>query len=260
MKNLAIIILSIVGCALVVKCSQAATLALVHTGCGSGDPASKCTAVRYDLPKSSDLVRVCGSQANCWSAGEPVVRVFGTLDRATIIDACNVPSSIAPGTPSPIPFNAATDPCPATGWSPQPVSFFSPISTSGKVTLSWDPVTTGTCGGADLLDAQACSSGTAQLNNPKYPTWALRGYRVYSGTDPANLGLIRTVDPQTLSVDLQGYADGTYYFAVQAFNADVKTPDGDRSAVVSIEVKRSNSGQSVKPAIVEGTRIKVTFE
>ncbi len=58
----------------------------------------------------------------------------------------------------------------------------------------------------------------------------LAGYKVYSGTSPDTLTLLKTLaDPAAKTVSLPGYGAGKYYFALTAYNA--KAAESARSEV-----------------------------
>lgn len=248
------LIAGVIFCGLLVYAdARADTLAIVHTGCVSGDTVGKCTGGSYKArPAPGDLVRLCGSVANCWSAGEPLVRPLGGLPGATLIDSCTTPG-VLEGATIPYPWVASADQC--KNWQPSVASLFvaPPINTTGKITLDWDPV---------LLCHDRTDNIDKACNDPAHPTWAIRGYRVFSsGVSATALTLMQTVGPDVHTLVLPGYGNGTYYFAVAAFNTDAQTPDGDMSGVASVEVKKPTVPEaSAQPKSVSGVRITVTYE
>lgn len=179
--------------------ASADIMAIVHTGCASGDTVGKCTAGAYVAqPTANQLVRICGSITNCWSAGEPRVVLLGSLSAATLIDACDTPG-IAEGAAIPYPWSAASDPC--KHWQPTPASTFaaSPPIQNGAFRVTWTPPTQNT-------DASALTD--------------LAGFWIYSAAAGAPLGKLKQVtSPTVTSQDLTGYSPGVYQFAVSAYNA-----------------------------------------
>jgi hypothetical protein len=85
-------------------------------------------------------------------------------------------------------------------------------SAGGSASLSWTAPTTN-------------SDGTAVTG--------LAGYRIYVGTDPANLSLRGGISgSQATTFEVLGLAPATYYFAVSAYNES-----GEESAKSNIGIK-----------------------
>lgn len=225
---------------------QAATLANLAVVCedvaAEGRSFDACPADKavYKTPASTDLVRDCGTDATCWTAGD-VFRKFAEVAVGSTYDACTTP--LNDPTRSPSPWTAPADQCKL--WKPRVKVA---TNTNGTITLQWDPV---------LLCRDDTDGVTKPCNDPAHPDWMIRGYKVLSGVSASSLSLIQTTGPSVAQLTLPGYGDGIYYFAVRAFNGDAKQPDGDLSPVISVTVAKpaapTASGKAAAPSSVRAT-------
>lgn len=233
------------------KASRAEQLALISTPsetCKAGTARTACTTQRLDKPQAGDLVFPCPTLDACWQNNTALpAAVFGDLPATTPIDGCNNPDAATRGKVLPFPWDATKDPC-GNNWKIALKSAYA-VNTTGSITLTWSPVTLCT----DPTDsvAKAC-------NDPAHPTWAIQGYKIYSGVSQTALGLLQTVGANVFTLPLNGYGDGTYYFAVTAFNGQ---GESIKSSIASVEVKKPTTPADSKalPVSVEGVVLKVTF-
>lgn len=243
-------IMLLCGVALVAARSQAAPVASLALVCEDGSVSGKsfdaCPASRqlYRTPAATDLVRDCGTDATCWTAGD-VYRAFKDVAAGSTYDACLTP--LDENTRSPSPWTAAADLCKA--WKPKLKAAIT--VTSGTIHLSWDPV---------LLCRDSTDGLEKACNDLAHPTWAIRGYRVVSGVGGGPLTLLQSTGPGVTALVLPGYGDGTYNFAVRAFNGDAEHPEGELSptiqVVVAKDVQPAASGQ---PSATGTPRATVTY-
>lgn len=215
-------------------------------------------------PTSETAVLSCppGTAAADCSWGKPAFawRKFGDLAADAFVNVCAASIEPGPFAPPDRPSVDPTcgDPCGCGNALDKKTNVLksavqltdtTPVNTTGLISLEWDPVTLCT----DPTDnvVKAC-------NDPAHPTWAIQGYRVFSGTSAATLGLLQTVAASVYTLQLPGYGDGTYYFAVTAFNGQGESV---KSGIASVEVKKPTTPVDSKavPASVEGVRLKVTF-
>lgn len=194
-----------------------------------------CQKIIYARPKPTSLVRK--NVGDTW-------QLFQTLSDFDITQICR--SDIPEGS-----ISAPSSGQPCVSWADVQVSTVikaEVVNGTGRITLNWDPVTL--CNDA----------GTEKpCNDPQHPSWAIQGYRVFSGTSVENLAPIQTVAANVLSLVLSGYGNGTYFFAVQAFNSAAQEPNGIRSNAASITVQKPTDS-SATPVQVQGVVITVTFE
>lgn len=199
-----------------------------------------CPKVVYRRPSASTLLLKLNNDT--WT----------TLSALAATDTAQVcRTNVAPGSVS-----NPSDGSPCMQWASVTASAIIvptvPPNTTGTVSLDWDPVVT-------CIDY---AHGNAEVNCSASgdPRDAIAGYRIFSGVSPGALSLIKTVGPAVLTSQLPGYANGTYYFAVQVFNGDPLHPDALVSAVASVEVSRPVEAHGMTPKTVSGVRITVTYE
>lgn len=198
-----------------------------------------CPKVTYRRPTPATLVLRMASDT--WTA-------FGALAATDTAQICK--TNVTAGSVS-NPSNGL----PCTQWAEAAASAIivaAPPNGSGTISLDWDP--TLTCidyvhGNVEVI----CSTA-------EDPRELIAGYRIFSGVSPASISLIKTVSPTVTTLQLPGYGNGTYYFAVQAFNGDPLHPDSPMSSIVSVEVNRPVEAHGTTPKSVSGVRITVTYE
>jgi hypothetical protein len=202
----------------------------------------KCpaSAAVYKTPAASDLVRDCGTDSICWTTGD-VYRKFSAVAVGSTYDSCTTP--LEENTKSPDPWMAAADLC--KSWKAR-VKIAT--NTNGTINLSWDPV---------LLCIDDTDGVTKPCNDPAHPEWAIKGYRVHSGTSATSLTLLQTTTAAVTSLVMPGYGNGTYFFAVQAFNSDPKSPNSEFTPAISVTVAKpvvpTASGKPKTPGPVRAT-------
>lgn len=218
----------------------------------------------YVRPTTDTVVLACppGTAAADCAWGKPAFayRKFGDLAADALVNVCTVAIEPGPFAPPNRPSVDPTcgDPCGCGNALDKKANILKsavvlastvpPVSTTGRISLTWNAVTMCTDPTDNVI--KACT-------NAAYPAWAIKGYRVLSGVSPTALTLLQSVDASTLALSLPDYGDGTYYFAVLAYNGD---GDGERSAVASIVVKKPAAADpKALPTSVEGVTLKVTF-
>jgi hypothetical protein len=189
-----VLLMGMLACATIAH----ADLAVICTAGGAaGKSPATCTALKYDIPKATDLVR----KGTSWA--DFVLTPFGDLKPTDTLDVCA--SNLPAPTTSPVPYTTA-DPCQSFAQV-----LASTMATTPSLPLRWERPTTN-------------ANGTPLLN--------LLGFRLVYGTTADALNqTVEIKDPNQLSYTLTGLAYGsTYFVAVKAFDA---TGESDKSNTVS---------------------------
>jgi hypothetical protein len=148
---------------------NAAPSAIICDSATSADPRT-CTAGHYTTaPGPSDLVRV----GTGWADSTPApaipftLKQFSAVGSAEAIDACASPD-LAPGTPIPVPWTSAADPC--KSWAVVPASTFVPVIPGKAATLNvtWALPTTAT-DGTPLTGEQALTAIQLYVSSASIP-------------------------------------------------------------------------------------------
>jgi hypothetical protein len=73
---------------------------------------------------------------------------------------------------------------------------------------------------ANISTSLAWRAPSIRLDGASLSSAEIMGYKIYMGDSRATLTLIAEVDdPQTLSYELNGLSQGTYYFAISVYDA-----------------------------------------
>lgn len=199
-----------------------------------------CPNVTYRRPTASTLVRKLAGDT--WAA-------YGSLAGTDLTQVCK--TSVTPGSVS-----SPSDGSPCAQWTDVAASTVivatpAPNAT-GTISLDWDQALT--CIDYAHGNAEVICAATGDSRD------AIAGYRILSGVSASSMSLIKTVGPTVTTMQLPGYANGTYYFAVQAFNGDLLHPDALVSGVASVEVRKPVEAHGTTPKTVSGVRITVTYD
>jgi hypothetical protein len=198
-------------------CSSHADLAVICTDASAKTPIA-CTQLKYDSPKPTDLVR----RGSNWDNFTLVP--FASLASTDLVDVCKDP--IPAGTPTTLPYVAATDPC--KNFGSVAASKLGDVLPSLRVTWTQDLKNT---------------DGTALAD--------LAGFRLVYGTDPTALNqTIEVKNPAARELVLTNLAYGTkYYVALKAFTAGGRESDKSNTDFGTTPAKPSAPTNPVPPVL-----------